>query len=69
MVYPFCDIRSIEVMAFFLKASNYKGFGGVAVEVPLLQKSEMPLLKKVEFFFGKNRTPVKSRKLDVCLAS
>lgn len=57
------------MMAFFLKASNYEGCRGVGVRVPLLQNTETPLLKKVDFFLRKNRTRISSRKLDVCLAS
>jgi hypothetical protein len=55
-MYPVCHGDNIEVMAFFLKASNCKGFGGVVIKVPLLQKAETPLLKKVDFFFRKKRT-------------
>ncbi|EGH30967.1 hypothetical protein PSYJA_19116 [Pseudomonas syringae pv. japonica str. M301072] len=56
LMYPVCHGDNIEVMAFFLKASNYKGFGGVVIKVPLLQKAETPLLKKMDFFFRKKRT-------------
>ncbi|WP_195765759.1 hypothetical protein [Pseudomonas syringae] len=49
-------MSGIAMMAFFLKASNYKGSGGVLVKVPLLQKAEMPLLKKMDFFLRKKRT-------------